>query len=261
MKTYLTQLLPIHISFPALRIVRLLSLLLIFSMGIVTPMSVDASAFNRSTTRNSADFSAAYRVVFESTWSQISHPHPNGGESFPANAHFSPLIGATHSISATFWSDGALASPGIEQMAETGATALLHNEFRNAGGAVAAIISAAGLSSTPGSVQAAPFTTDRQHPYVTLVSMIAPSPDWFVGVSALSLLDENGNWRDNVQVTLYPYDAGSDDGSDYRSADLEPETHHAITAMQGMTPFSQEPIGVFTFTRLRTVHLPVIVQP
>ena len=34
-------------------------------------------------------------------------------------------------------------------------------------------------------------TTD--HPRVTLVTMIAPSPDWFVGVSGLSLLDASGN--------------------------------------------------------------------
>ena len=47
--------------------------------------------------------------------------------------------------------------------------------------------------------------------------MIAPSPDWFVGVSGLSLLVD-GVWVEQRVVELYPYDAGTDGGTSYTSA-------------------------------------------
>jgi hypothetical protein len=117
-----------------------------------------------------------------------------------------------------------------------------------------------GLSLSPGSVGVDAFVTTREYPQVTLVTMVAPSPDWFVGVADLSLLDEQGRWRDQVVITLYPYDAGTDDGSDYRSADLEPTPHHLIANLRGGAPFSDEPIGVYTFTRQIAVYLPVVSQ-
>ena len=46
------------------------------------------------------------------------------------------------------------------------------------------------------------------HPLVTLVSMLGPSPDWFIGVSGLNLRDGN-RWKEIVEVDLYPYDGGS----------------------------------------------------
>jgi len=200
---------------------------------------------------------ALYTVTFESTWSQQTHPHPGGGTQFPANAHFSPLIGATHNVSVTFWMSGTLASPGIERMAETGGTATLRAEFVAAGANVDSILTGAGIAS-PGMVTLPAFTLQREYPLVTLVTMIAPSPDWFVGVHGLSLLDAQGAWQDQVVVTLYPYDAGSDDGVDYASADMEPAVHAPIANLRGQTPFSDAPIGTFTFTRLRTVYLPLV---
>lgn len=196
-----------------------------------------------------------YRVTFTSTWSAESHPHVN----FPANAHFSPLIGATHNLSVTFWMSGTLASPGIEQMAETGGTTILRSEITAAGAAVRETISGPGLATATGSVSIPTFSASRSHPLVTLVTMIAPSPDWFVGVHDLSLLDDQGNWRDTVVVTLYPYDAGSDDGADYTSADLEPTTHQLIANLRGQVPFATAPIGTFTFTRIQRLYLPMLV--
>lgn len=199
---------------------------------------------------------AVYRVTFTSTWSAETHPHTN----FPAGAHFSPLIGATHNISATFWLSGTLASPGIEQMAETGGTTLLRSEIMAAGAAVRETITGSGLGTSPGSVTIAAFSASRNHSLVTLVTMVAPSPDWFVGVHNLPLVDDQGRWRDTIVVILYPYDAGSDDGVDYAAADLEPTTHRPITDIRGQAPFSAAPIGTFTFTRIQRLYLPMLVQ-
>jgi hypothetical protein len=198
--------------------------------------------------------SVIYRVVFSSTWSAETHP------GFPAGAHFSPLIGATHHPNVTFWISGTLASPGMEQMAETGGTSILRQEIAAAGSQVHALITGPGMATSPGQVATSTLAASLSHPHVTLVTMIAPSPDWFVGVHGLSLLDEQGRWRDQLVVTLYPYDAGTDDGADYTSADVEPTPHHPIGNLRGQTPFSAEPIGAFIFTRLHQRFLPIILN-
>ncbi len=63
----------------------------------------------------SAQSSAEYRVSFESSWSAATHP-----AGFPDNAHFSPLVGATHDATVSYWEPGATATSGIEAMAERG---------------------------------------------------------------------------------------------------------------------------------------------
>ena len=88
---------------------------------------------------------ATYRVTFTSTWSAATHP----GSNFPSNAHFSPLIGATHNVSATFWLSGTIASPGIEQMAELGATSILRSEIDAAGSHVREMITGPGMATSP----------------------------------------------------------------------------------------------------------------
>ena len=55
------------------------------------------------------------------------------------------------------------------------------------------------------------FDIDVDSPLVTHVSMIAPSPDWFVGVNSLSLL-EGGSFMSSVVIQLFAYDAGTDSG-------------------------------------------------
>ena len=41
--------------------------------------------------------------------------------------------------------------------------------------------------------------------------MLAPRPDWFVGVDGVSLR-ENGSWLDSKVVELVVFDAGTDSG-------------------------------------------------
>jgi hypothetical protein len=81
--------------------------------------------------------------------------------------------------------------------------------------------------------------------------MIAPSPDWFVGVSALSLM-ENGQWVDTKTVTLFAYDAGTESGEIYTSADEDTEPQEPISKLT-TPPFlvggDIVPMGTFAFER------------
>jgi hypothetical protein len=81
--------------------------------------------------------------------------------------------------------------------------------------------------------------------------MIAPSPDWFVGVSSLNLL-ENGQWASNKVVDLYAYDAGTDSGTTYISANSvtsPPVNIYKIQSAHFLVDEILQPLGTFTFTK------------
>ena len=191
--------------------------------------------------------SAHYTVTFSAVWSAATHP-----TQFPPNPHFSGLIGGNHHGLVTFWATTQLASPGIENMAETGSKFPLTDEVEDAitAGTAGTVLSGNGIPLSPGNV-ALDFEISRAFPLVTLVSMIAPSPDWFVGVNSLPLFQDS-EWVEELVVTLYPYDAGTDSGPVYLSANQETVPPEPIFRIEG-DPFLAEnsvaPLGTFTFTR------------
>ena len=189
---------------------------------------------------------ATYTLVFESTWSEDTHP-----DDFPSNPHFSGLIGGLHDERVSFWEVDGLAASGIKSMAETGSKAALTDEVEDAidDGTAAEVLSGGGIGNSPGSRQMS-FTITPDHPLVTVTSMLAPSPDWFVGVSGLSLL-EDYEWLDTVQVELFAYDAGTDSGESYESPNDPTDPQEAIAKIEGY-PFEVDgqvvSVGTFSFT-------------
>lgn len=194
-----------------------------------------------------------YEVTFDATWSQATHP-----QNFPPGPHFSGLIGGTHNAAVTFWQEGELATTGIENMAELGSKTALTNELNAAIGAGDAfsVLSGGGISPSPGSVTLT-FQISDTHQLVTLVSMLAPSPDWFVGVAGLDLRDGNGNWRNTIVVDLDPYDAGTDSGTTFTSANADTQPPDPITNIGNSFPFTgTPPVGTFTFQLLTPQAIP-----
>jgi hypothetical protein len=192
--------------------------------------------------------SARYRVSFDASWSEETHP-----TDIPRTPHFSGLIGGTHGSAARFWEEGALASEGIRLMAEQGRKTPLDTEIEAAisAGRGQYVLSGGDVPRSPGSVSL-DFDITRDYPLVTLVSMVAPSPDWFVGISSLNLI-ENGTWVTEKIVTLHPYDAGTDSGVTFSSADvktLPPQPIHRITTGPFVVGASVPPVGTFTFRRI-----------
>lgn len=196
-------------------------------------------------TLDPAPDSAVYRIVFEATWSSQTHP-----DDFPGGPHFSPLIGAVHSERVSFWELGETSSPGMESMAETGGTSILSGEIRAEIPQDALSVVSGSGSGSPGRVTIRDVVVRLDDPLVTLVTMVAPSPDWFVGVTGYSLLNGLGHWTDERTVVLYPLDAGTDDGSSYTSANDDTSPKEPIGNLRGLKPFSTEQIGTFTFTRV-----------
>lgn len=202
---------------------------------------------NETTVVSPPEAEATYTVTFNAGWSASTHP-----DSFPNNPHFSTLIGATHNASVSFWSTGEFATPGIKNMAERGATFPLVPEITMAVDSSWAqhLLTGGGIPASPGDVSLT-FTITPDFPLVTLVSMLAPSPDWFIGVSGHSLLQGN-SWVDSVAVELFLYDAGTDSGPSYASpnqATNPPDSISLITGFPALVNGSLQSVGTFIFKK------------
>ena len=98
---------------------------------------------------------------------------------------------------------------------------------------------------------------------VSIISMLAPSPDWFVGIDSVDLCD-NGKWRESVNVTMLPpWDSGTEDGTGFSLSNAATNPHVDIFqitnsmagAFNGMNPIPS--LGEFYFMGL---HLPMVPQ-
>lgn len=211
-------------------------LLLLMRASLLCLLLVSSSAFAQS--------EATYTVTFTSTWSEATHP-----DGFPGNPHFSGLVGATHTSGTRLWEVGGKATPGIEQMAETGGKSLLMAETDALlGTSVETTLSGGSIGTSPGSVSMT-FTVTEPYAFVSLVSMLAPSPDWFVGVNGLALR-EGDTWHSEIVVPLNVYDSGTDSGPTYTSANDDTDPADDIVRIEE-SPFevgdALVPVGTFTF--------------
>jgi len=98
---------------------------------------------------------------------------------------------------------------------------------------------------------------------VSIITMLAPSPDWFIGIDSLDLCD-SGKWRESMNITMLPpWDAGTEDGTAFsisNAATNPPVNIFQITnsmsgAFNGPNPIPS--LGEFRFMGL---HLPEVSQ-
>ena len=192
---------------------------------------------------------ATYTIRFRGHWTTSVTP-----DGRPGGVHFSRLIGAVHSADVTFLEGGGTASAGVESMAEVGGSSTLRGEVntaRNADPPTALSV----LEGSTGSI--GPTTTrtlsirtlTTAFPRVTLTTMIAPSHDWFVGVSGLPLLDASGRWLRSHEVDLFPWDAGTEEGDNFSlSPSVATTPRGDITSIRGTGKFTTERIASLAFT-------------
>ena len=191
---------------------------------------------------------ATYGVTFTATWNATSH---GSAPPFPSGAHFSRVVGTTHLEQASFWSSGAIATPGVESMAETGNVTALCDEVQaeaDGGRAGGCIRGQEASFLSPGTVTLA-FEVDGRFPFLTLVSMIAPSPDWFVGVDGIAL-QQSGCWLPRIEMDLMGYDAGTDSGPTFSAPDADVTPHEPIGPIEALPDDVREvPFATLVLTR------------
>ncbi len=196
---------------------------------------------------------ASYDITFSSVWeNEIIDPvNGNSTTAIPGNAHWSNLVGATHNSNYALVEMGTLGSIGIKNVAETGNNTMLMievmNEINNTGNADQwlqepfspfAAISSATLSG---------IVVSSDYPLLSLVSMIAPSPDWMIAINSVNLR-EGGSWNNEIIIPLFPYDAGTDSGTTYSASNQVTNPAEPISALINQTPFNANPIGTITIS-------------
>ena len=169
------------------------------------------------------DDAATFELTLDITWSAETAPFE-----FPADAHLSRLFGATHHSRYTLFRDGDTASTGVEVMAESGRGTVLAAEWAEAGrrGRVGTVFEGPALSAAPGSVTTT-FEATSAHPLVSFVTMLAPSPDWFTGAADVPLWVD-GQWIDEVELVLWAWDSGTDNGETYDAANADTQPRHSV---------------------------------
>jgi Spondin_N/Secretion system C-terminal sorting domain len=208
------------------------------TLGVVCLLT--ATSFAQST--------ATYDFTFTSVWNSNHHG------TLPGSAHWSDLVGATHNSDVTFLEMGGMATPGIELVAEAGSNGVFNAEVNSAIGSGYAdrwLQRSVDPFAAIASATLSDIVVSEDFPLLTLVSMIAPSPDWIIAVNSLNLWDSNSNtWKESFTVDLYPYDAGTEDGFGYSGNNLPTNPRGFISNVAGANgyPFGPEKIGTLTVT-------------
>jgi len=90
---------------------------------------------------------------------------------------------------------------------------------------------------------------------VSIITMLAPSPDWFIGIDSLDMCD-SGKWRESVNVTMLPpWDAGTEDGTVFSISNaasnppvnISEITNNTAGAFNGPNPIPS--LGEFRFVK------------
>ena len=170
---------------------------------------------------------ADYRLQIKVTWSADTHPLD-----FPPDPTLSHLIGATHNDRYALFRDGDTGSSGLELIAERGRVSIFRTELEEADDRelIGTVFEGDEIEEIPGEAILS-FSAKADFPLLSFVTMIAPSPDWFTGVSALRLHDGT-EWVERIEAPLWVWDAGTDSGDTYlaRNQDTQPQQSVRLSA-------------------------------
>jgi len=164
---------------------------------------------------------AAYELTLTPMWTAASHPLDYPKVGLLSGPHFSGLIGATHGSDFALFGAGRAPTPGLERLSEEGKHSPLDAELRamTAAGRAGMLFESDAIKDLGRSATARVQVDDR-FPMVSVVAMIAPSPDWFAGVANVDL-KEGGQWVAEKMLEVFAWDSGGDDGTTYEAADAD----------------------------------------
>lgn len=189
---------------------------------------------------------AGYNIIFESFWNAKDHG------TLPNSPHWSSLVGANHNNNVIFLEMGEIASQGIENIAETGNFTIYRDNEVNlsiTNGNCEQFINGGGLGSAIGTIHINGLEISENYPLLSLVSMIAPSPDWMIAVNGINLRNkENTDWLNLIEIDLFIYDAGTDAGTTYNYGVSDITPHIPINSLKGVSPFNDNPVGKLTIS-------------
>ena len=136
---------------------------------------------------------AKYRVTFVGAWTSTCQP-----DYYPPNAHWSPLTGVSHDHTYEVWNACMKnVSDGVALVSQRGMVNVIEAEYQAQGDSVKDIINGTGIAGD--GMTTDEFSVDCSHPYVSVLTMLAPSLDRMIGVAGLKLCDGD-TWKSSVKV-------------------------------------------------------------
>ncbi|MBT8274064.1 MAG: spondin domain-containing protein [Bacteroidia bacterium] len=166
---------------------------------------------------------AVYRITFTGDFTANSHP-----TDYPNNASFEGMFIMAHSNASSLFSVGQLASDGLELYVEEGDNSLLTTEHTPVMDNDPTTIIVNGNDIGPTGTDVVQITITPETTYLSIVSKITPSPDWFVGIDGFNLANPDNSLVEDVTISLAPIDAGTDSGTTYESPDMEDSSFIAL---------------------------------
>ncbi|NIA01425.1 MAG: hypothetical protein GWP13_01450 [Planctomycetia bacterium] len=118
--------------------------------------------------------------------------------------YFTPLLISAHNHSTDLFEAGSTASASLQAMAEGGAISGLVSDLEAAG--ADNVANPAGGMLAPGATTEAELSTDKHNRYLSVVAMLLPTNDGFVGLDAIRIPKHHGTYTYFVNG----YDAGTE---------------------------------------------------
>ncbi len=154
---------------------------------------------------------AKYRFTVSAKWSESTHPDAYPG----ASAHFTTFAGAAHNSDFVVFKTGEpLSTPGVETLVEEGSINAFKAEVEkqvsnNKVKEFLKLVEFRGDDLT--NSQCFEFWATTAYSNFSVISMVAPTSDWFIGLSSIALR-EGDTWKFDTEKTFNArvYDAGTE---------------------------------------------------
>lgn len=186
---------------------------------------------------------ATYRLNINYIWSAPGFPNT------PSSAHFSPLVVHSHESRYSAYSRFGYASTGVKDVAEFGGTTQLESELSIAQNAQQVLEFKVDPSAPGGDGSVAiDINVSCRHRHISAITMVAPSPDWFLAIFRLNVVKKD-MFIQSKSGTLKVYDAGTDSGDNLTSPNQLSVPVQNISPLAG-APFFRRHLATYTLTKM-----------
>jgi len=133
---------------------------------------------------------------------------------------------------------------------QEGFTTIITNEFNNAGFETLMMVVGERMFNTSESQHLPPINVTFEHPFLSTMAKMTPSPDWFAGFSDFrTIAFDTETYYNRFVIQSAPWDCGTDAGMTYTAIDrdLDPQTTVSKIKHDTVPPLGQflSPDGTF----------------
>lgn len=198
--------------------------------------------------------SQRFLITFEIKWGT-----PGNEEmiNYPDDPHTGNMCLVVHNNKYSMFKLGEFASKGVDESASYGTNDTLIKEITNNGNYLTYYT--APILYTPGATQF-DITVNDDYPYFSFMTMIAPSPNWFVGASNVDLIDIGNimDYQNYMTIPIYAYDTGTDYGLEFKTLPKHPRGNNTkpISLLMNDTIFAndQRVVPPFAYLHIQKIN-------